>query len=50
MCAVVVRDELGEIVDEMICFGDDTGQLHLYKTTLLNQNAERNLLVSFHLP
>lgn len=43
MCAVIVKDEVGEIVDEMICFGDDQGMLHLYNTAKINANAERNM-------
>jgi len=43
MCAVIIKDDVGDIVDEMICFGDDQGQLHLYNTARLNKNAERNM-------
>ena len=43
MCAVIVKDEVGEIVDEMICFGDDQGMLHAYELATLNLLAERNM-------
>ena len=43
MCTVIVRDNEGTIVDDLICFGDDQGQLHLFNTDKLNQLAERNM-------
>ena len=46
MCAIVVKDEVGEVVDEMICLGDDNGHIHLYDTAKLNENASRNMMTS----
>ena len=46
MCPVRVLDQVGDIIDEMICFGDDQGMLHLYNMDLLCQNASRNLVAA----
>ena len=43
MCSVVVRDEVGDIVEDMVCIGDDQGQLHLFDTDKLYQTAARNM-------
>jgi hypothetical protein len=43
MCAAIVMDEVGEVVDEMLCFGDDQGMLHAYELATLNLLAERNM-------
>ena len=43
MCAAIVMDEVGEVVDQMLCFGDDQGMLHAYELATLNLLAERNM-------
>ena len=43
MCAAVVMDEVGDVLDEVLCFGDDQGMLHAYDLATMNTLAERNM-------
>jgi len=46
MCTVVLRDDAGSELERMLAFGDDAGQIHLYKLDTIGVAAERNLMAA----